>query len=75
MALNFVTIQSSECKGCRLCVEACPKECLVIGSAMNEIGYQYAKFEQKNCTACGFCFYACPEPGAITVHKGVTKET
>ena len=50
MALNFVTIQSSECKGCRLCVEACPKECLVIGSAMNEIGYQYAKFEQKNAT-------------------------
>lgn len=74
MPLNFVTIISSQCKGCRLCVEACPKDCLVIGSDINENGYQYAKFEQKGCTACGFCFYTCPEPGAITVHKGVTEE-
>ncbi len=66
---SFVEIESSECKGCRLCIEVCPKSCLVIGSSINKIGYQYARFEQKGCTACAFCFYICPEPGAITVYK------
>ena len=75
MALNFVTIIPSQCKGCRLCVEACPRGCLLVGSDSNELGYQYARFEQKSCTACGFCFYVCPEPGAVTVYKGIAEET
>ena len=67
---NHVVIEAQECKGCRLCVEACPKSCLVIGSEINGQGYQYARFERPTCTACGLCYYVCPEPGAITVYKG-----
>ena len=71
MSKNFVKIEPSECKGCRLCVETCPKKCMSIGSEVNNIGYQYARFdEDKGCTACGLCFYVCPELGAITVYKG-----
>jgi NAD-dependent dihydropyrimidine dehydrogenase PreA subunit len=66
---NYVVISVDECKGCRLCVSACPKNCLSIGSELNRLGYQYARFEQNQCTGCGFCYYVCPEPGAITVHK------
>ena len=65
--MNRVVIESSECKGCRLCVEACLKHCLSIGSGINSLGYQFARFEGVDCNACGFCFYVCPEPGAITV--------
>lgn len=69
---NYVVIDSAQCKGCRLCVETCPTHCLAIGSKLNDLGYQYARFETAACTACGLCFYACPEPGAITVFKGET---
>jgi NAD-dependent dihydropyrimidine dehydrogenase PreA subunit len=69
MSDNYVEIEAAECKGCRLCVAACPRHCLAIGSELNQLGYQYARFENPDCTACGFCYYVCPEPGAITVHK------
>ncbi|MBN2188411.1 MAG: 4Fe-4S binding protein [Chitinispirillaceae bacterium] len=65
--MNYITIDHEECKGCRLCVEFCPKKCIVIGSNINKIGYQYAEFQSGKCTACGICYYVCPEPGTITV--------
>ncbi|MCP4180055.1 MAG: 4Fe-4S dicluster domain-containing protein [bacterium] len=69
MAKCYIEIDSSVCKGCRVCVESCPKDCIVIGSDINKMGYQYAKFEKPGCIGCGICFYVCPEPDAITVHK------
>lgn len=66
---NYVVVAADLCKGCRLCVEACPFGCLAIGSQFNKIGYQYAVFDSEKCSACGHCYYACPEPGAITVFK------
>ena len=66
---NYVEITSSRCKGCGVCVQTCPKECLVLGSEINKLGYQYARFEQNGCVACGMCFYSCPEFGAIKVYK------
>ena len=67
MSKNYIKISLNECKGCKLCIEACPKKCISIGSEVNEMGYQYAEFNSLECTACGFCYYICPEPGAITV--------
>ena len=70
MGNNYIEISSNECKGCKLCITACPKKCISIGSDINEQGYQYASFKSSECIACGFCFYICPEPGAVTVIKG-----
>lgn len=72
---NFAMITADLCKGCRLCVETCPKGCLEIGNSINRLGYQNARFATWSCTACGLCFYACPEPGAITVYKDEPAET
>ncbi|MFP4378387.1 MAG: 4Fe-4S dicluster domain-containing protein [Spirochaetales bacterium] len=71
---NYVSIHAALCKGCRVCIEACPKHCIVLGSKINQLGYQYARFEKDACTACGLCFYSCPEPGAITVYKDEPNE-
>ncbi len=68
--MNKSLIHPELCKGCRLCVNACPNHCLSIGSGINILGYQYAVSKPEKCTACGLCFYVCPEPGAITVYKG-----
>ena len=68
MKRSFVSIKPDLCKGCRLCIDTCPHDCLEMGSEINRLGYQYARFAAHNCTACGLCFYTCPEPGAITVY-------
>lgn len=70
---NFVVIDHNVCKGCGVCIDACPKQCLMIGSEINGIGYRYVKFDSVKCTACGMCFYTCPEPGTITVIKEENK--
>lgn len=70
--MNHVHIEPDVCKGCRVCVETCPNQCIVIGSHFNTIGYQHAVFRgRETCTACGMCFYVCPEPGAITVLRDI----
>lgn len=74
MAKNYIKLDGSLCKGCKVCVEACPKHCIVIGSEINKMGYQFARFKNHDCIGCGICFYVCPEPGTITVYKDEEKK-
>jgi NAD-dependent dihydropyrimidine dehydrogenase PreA subunit len=67
--MNHVVIEPEQCKGCRLCVQFCPRQCIVLGTSINKMGYQYAEFHSTACTACGICYYMCPEAGAITVFE------
>ncbi len=67
-----VVIDVEECKGCGLCVDACPIHVLSIGERFNGHGYHPARWSGSECTGCGVCFYACPEPGAITVYVAAT---
>jgi NAD-dependent dihydropyrimidine dehydrogenase PreA subunit len=62
-----VELNSAECKGCGLCVEACPPKVLRLGAHLNAYGYHPAEYLGSGCTGCGICFFACPEPGAIVV--------
>jgi 2-oxoglutarate ferredoxin oxidoreductase subunit delta len=64
-----VTINVDECKGCRLCVEACPPQVLRLSAELNRYGYHPAEYLGSGCTACGICYYVCPEPGGITVWR------
>ncbi len=64
---NYVVVDADRCKGCRLCVENCPKNCLEIGENINTLGYQNAVFVQRGCTACGNCHLVCPEAWCISV--------
>jgi Pyruvate/2-oxoacid:ferredoxin oxidoreductase delta subunit len=64
-----VTVDQEECKGCGVCVDACPPKCLALSAELNAYGVHAARYKDEGCTACGICFYVCPEPGAITVYR------
>jgi NAD-dependent dihydropyrimidine dehydrogenase PreA subunit len=60
-------LDSEECKGCSLCVEACPPRVLRMTDRLNRSGYHPVAYKGRGCTGCGICYLVCPEPGAITV--------
>ncbi len=62
-----ILIASHLCKGCTLCIAACPSGVLVQGSSLNRQGYYAVSYKGSGCSGCSICFYVCPEPGAITV--------
>jgi NAD-dependent dihydropyrimidine dehydrogenase PreA subunit len=66
---GVLRVNIEECKGCGLCVEACPPKVIGMSEQLNHYGYRTATYAGSGCTGCGICFMVCPEPGAITVLK------
>ncbi|OQY47243.1 MAG: hypothetical protein B6242_05590 [Anaerolineaceae bacterium 4572_78] len=64
-----IVVEHDQCKGCTLCIIACPKDVIIQLSSFNTKGYHPVEYKGEGCTGCGICFYACPEPGAIIVYK------
>jgi 2-oxoglutarate ferredoxin oxidoreductase subunit delta len=62
-----IETNAEECKGCGLCVAACPPKVLRLSESLNRYGYHPAEYLGGGCTGCGICFFACPEPGAVRV--------
>jgi len=66
-----IRVDVNECKGCGLCMHACPPKVIALSERLNHYGYRTATYAGSGCTACGICFLVCPEPGAITVLRRV----
>lgn len=65
-----VTFQSDLCKGCGLCVTACPKKIVRLADdVLNAKGYHPATVTNaEECIGCAFCATMCPDC-VITVEK------
>ena len=65
-----VIFQTDICKGCGLCVTACPKHLIVIAKdKINKKGHSPAQITDPGaCVACAFCAAMCPDC-VITVEK------
>ena len=63
-----VVVDTNRCKGCDLCVIACPTNVLTLGKEVNSKGYNYAQMNTGECIGCASCAYVCPD-GCITVYK------
>lgn len=62
-------IESNYCKGCKLCILACPKKVLKIGEKINEMGYRFIIVDKsEECIGCKMCATVCPE-SAIEIYK------
>ncbi|MCL2035150.1 MAG: 4Fe-4S binding protein [Oscillospiraceae bacterium] len=67
---NKVTINENVCKGCGLCVVACPKKIVELDHAkINDKGYHPAFVcDIDKCIACAMCAIMCPD-SAIKIEK------
>lgn len=65
-----IDIDQERCKGCGLCIEACPKKLIVFaGRTVNSHGYPYVTTDESAmCTGCASCGIICPD-GCITVYR------
>lgn len=63
-----IIIDIEKCKGCELCVAACPQDSLEKSREVNSKGYLYIVKIEDNCTGCINCALVCPD-GAITVYR------
>ncbi|MDH7515954.1 MAG: ferredoxin family protein [Bacteroidota bacterium] len=63
-----VEIDIENCKGCELCVVACPQKCLKLSTGINKQGYHYAVLFEDTCTGCVNCALVCPD-AVITVYR------
>jgi 2-oxoglutarate ferredoxin oxidoreductase subunit delta len=68
MAKGSVTFDVENCKGCELCVKACPQDGLTLSDRINAQGYHYAILVKDNCTGCVNCALVCPD-AVITVYR------
>lgn len=69
-----VEIDTDRCKGCDLCVIACPCDVLSLAATdVNDRGYHYAlAAKADNCIGCAACATVCPD-GCIEVYRLVVK--
>ncbi len=64
-----VVIDIEACKGCDLCVVACPFDVLKLDTRVNTKGYNPAiPFNHDACTGCKICALVCPDM-CITVYQ------
>ena len=65
-----VIVNENRCKGCGLCVNACPKKIIKLSKdKLNAKGFTPAAVEEQDkCIGCAFCATMCPDV-AITIEK------
>ncbi|MGD0408441.1 MAG: 4Fe-4S dicluster domain-containing protein [Candidatus Limnocylindrales bacterium] len=58
-----LVIAEEHCKGCELCIAACPKGVLALDhSRVNVLGYHPIELtDAAGCTSCAFCARICPD--------------
>ena len=57
--MSRIVFLEDRCKGCRLCVEACPVHILRPSGRFNHQGYEIMEMDGQ-CTGCASCAVMCP---------------
>ncbi|MCB8942894.1 MAG: 4Fe-4S dicluster domain-containing protein [Ardenticatenaceae bacterium] len=72
MAHGRIVIDYERCKGCELCLPACPPQVIGLAEQFNQKGYRPAVFldTEEKCTGCALCAVVCPD-ACITVFRDI----
>jgi|GEM_PF-116340 2-oxoglutarate ferredoxin oxidoreductase subunit delta len=66
---GWIEVDEVFCKGCELCVTACPMNILELDNeTFTAKGYHPVRMKGEECTGCAICAVVCPE-AAITVYR------
>lgn len=68
MAKGTIVVDIEKCKGCAVCVDACPNKVIALSKKVNGKGYNYLEMVNDNCIGCANCAIVCPD-GVITVYR------
>lgn len=60
LSRGTLVIDTDRCKGCELCIAACPPAVLSMSQAPNAHGYFYPELA-PGCTGCTACQQVCPD--------------
>lgn len=60
LALGAVSIDEERCKGCELCIPACPVSVLRMSNNRNQKGFLVPEL-LDGCTGCTACQLICPD--------------
>jgi 2-oxoglutarate ferredoxin oxidoreductase subunit delta len=64
-----IVVDNERCKGCEVCVSACPTHVIELSDSVNGKGYHYAYMAHPEaCTGCANCAIVCPD-GVISVYR------
>jgi len=74
-AWSPLAIARDRCKGCELCVAACPHHLLALDrEVVNALGYHPIQLlDAALCTSCAFCARICPD-AVFTVYAPPKRE-
>jgi 2-oxoglutarate ferredoxin oxidoreductase subunit delta len=66
---GWIEVNELYCKGCELCVQACPQDVLSLDmSRLTPKGYHPVHLHADGCTGCAICAVVCPD-AALTVYR------
>lgn len=64
-----IVVDKERCKGCEVCIPACPTNVIELAKEVNSKGYHYAYMANPEaCIGCANCAIVCPD-GVISVYK------
>ena len=67
-----VVVDKERCKGCGVCVEACPCNVLALSVKVNTKGYNYVEMANEDaCTGCASCGIICPDSCLVIYRQKV----
>lgn len=72
--VGAIVVNIEKCKGCSVCIPACPQDVIKLAKEVNGKGYHYAYMHvPESCTGCVNCAIVCPD-SVITVYRTKVEE-
>ena len=66
---GLVVVDVERCKGCGVCIAACPCDVLAFSASVNGKGYNFVEMvDADKCTGCASCGIICPD-SCIVVYR------
>lgn len=69
--MSHIKIDTSKCKSCYLCIDACPLKLIQKSAVIGKTGENIVEFkdDESKCLGCAQCAMVCPDIAIVEVYK------